>query len=73
MNDLSRAVNAQSFFTDPDPVIFCNADPDPALKTLQNITLQEFSEVKSWSKCTVHFLIKLQLLPISLHFSVFSS
>ena len=27
---LCRAVDPHSFFADPDPAVFCNADPDPA-------------------------------------------
>ena len=27
---LPRAVNLHSFFADPDPAVFLNADPDPA-------------------------------------------
>ena len=27
---ISRAVDPHSFFADPDPAVFLNADPDPA-------------------------------------------
>ena len=29
---ISRAVDPHSFFADPDPAVFLNADPDPSLK-----------------------------------------
>ena len=28
---LTRAVDPQTFFADPDPAVFFNADPDPAV------------------------------------------
>ena len=36
---LVMALDPHSFFADPDPAIFLNADPDPALKSLSQLTL----------------------------------
>ena len=61
----SRALNSHSFFADPDPAVFLNADPNPALKVCKKLPYEEFSVVEkdkkrlirskkpwSWSKFT---------------------
>ena len=32
---ISRAVDPHSFFSDPDPAVFLNADPDPAASKMK--------------------------------------
>ena len=36
----TRAVDPHSFFADPDPAVFLNADPDPAQTNFYKITLR---------------------------------
>ena len=58
---LPRAVNLHSFFADPDPAVFLNADPDPAFKKIKKKTHEELTLVvktltvlkrkKQWSLC----------------------
>ena len=77
------------FFADPDPAVFLNAYPEPALKkcVINQLTYEIFSGVekdklrapksflKNMELVQIYLicLIKLQILSISLHFSVFSS
>ena len=72
------------FFADPGPAVLLNADPDPALKFFWQINfwrvlwswkrqIKDCSKVKNyWADPNLlYFLIKLLLLPISLHFFSF--
>ena len=50
---LTRAVDPDKFFADPDPAVFLNADPDPAAFLCKSgysftfffLSYEEFSEV----------------------------
>ena len=52
VNVLYRAVDPHSFVADLDPVVFLNADPDSAFKTLYKISFwnEEFSVVEKIEK-----------------------
>ena len=80
-------MDPNSFYADPDPAVFLNADPDPgpAEPNLKKKNHEEFSQVvKNIKDCSkvrnngacanlhLNNFIKLQLLAISLLFSVFS-